>query len=84
MSDREFSFGRLAVASLGSATLVLALTTALIAFLEPGPGIGLLIVAVGVALAITAMGVVSTRMTRRGLGESTDDAGDSGDHVARP
>ncbi|MDJ0393144.1 hypothetical protein QMK17_07340 [Rhodococcus sp. G-MC3] len=72
MTDREFSFGRLALAALGSATLVLALTTAVVALVRPGPGIGLLIVAVGVALAITVMGIVSTRMTRRGLGEGSD------------
>ncbi|WP_072806389.1 hypothetical protein [Rhodococcoides yunnanense] len=69
MSDREFSFGRLALASLGSATLVLALTTLVVALVRPGPGWGLLIVAIGIAGAITAMGVVSTRMTRRGLGD---------------
>lgn len=66
--DREFSFGRLAIASLGSATLMLVITTVVIALLRPGPGWGLLIVAIGIAAAITAMGVVSTRMTRRGLG----------------
>lgn len=74
MSDKQFSFGRLALASLGSATLVLVLTTAVIAIVKPGAGWGLLIVAIGVAGAITAMGVVSTRMTRRGLGPDRDDA----------
>lgn len=73
MSDREFSFGRLAVASLGSATLVLALTTAVVAIVRPGPGWGLLIVAVGIVAAITAMGVVSTSMTRRGLAPDKND-----------
>ncbi|MCZ4078715.1 hypothetical protein O1W68_12240 [Rhodococcus sp. H36-A4] len=66
--DREFSFGRLAIASLGSATLMLVITTVVVALLRPGPGWGLLIVAIGIAAAITAMGVVSTRMTRNGLG----------------
>ncbi len=66
--DREFSFGRLAIASLGSATLMLVITTVVVALLRPGPGWGLLIVAIGIAAAITAMGVVSTRMTRHGLG----------------
>jgi hypothetical protein len=70
VSDREFSFGRLAVAALGSATVVLVLTTVIIAVVQPGPGIGLSIVAVGIAAAITVMGVVSTRMTKRGLGGS--------------
>ncbi|SNT21237.1 hypothetical protein [Rhodococcoides kyotonense] len=69
MSKREFSFGRLAVAALGSAALVLLLTTAVVALVRPGPGWGLLIVAVGIAAAITSMGVVSTRMTRRGLSD---------------
>lgn len=73
MSEKQFSFGRLALASLGSATLVLVLTTAVIAIVQPGPGWGLLIVAIGVAGAITAMGVVSTRMTRRGLGPDEDE-----------
>ena len=67
MTDREFSFGRLAVFALGSATTVLLLTTVIVAVLAP-----LLIVAVGIASAITAMGVVSTRMTRR-LGETESD-----------
>lgn len=75
MSDREFSFGRLAVASLGSATVVLVVTTAIVALVRPGPGWGLLIVAAGIAAAITVMGVVSTRMTRRGLGNDGDDRG---------
>ncbi|MDJ0361077.1 hypothetical protein [Rhodococcus sp. H29-C3] len=66
--DREFSFGRLAIASLGSATLMLVITTVVVALLRPGPGWGLLIVAIGIAAAITAMGVVSTRMTRKWLG----------------
>lgn len=79
MSDREFSFGRLAVASLGSATLVLVVTTAIVAVVRPGPGVGLLIVALGIAAAITAMGVVSTRMTRRGLGAEGSVEGGSGD-----
>ncbi|MCC8927694.1 hypothetical protein C5142_01630 [Rhodococcus sp. BGS-1C] len=72
MTDREFSFGRLAVFALGSATTVLLLTTVIVAVLAPPPGWGLLIVAVGIASAITAMGVVSTRMTRR-LGETESD-----------
>lgn len=69
MSEREFSFGRLVVASLGSAALALLLTTVVVAVVRPGPGWGLVIVAIGVAAAITSMGVVSTRMTRRGLGD---------------
>jgi Na+/melibiose symporter-like transporter len=69
MSGREFSWGRMALASLGSAALALALTTLVVAVVRPGPGWGLLIVAIGIGVAITSMGVVSTRMTRRGLGD---------------
>jgi hypothetical protein len=68
----------LAVASLGSATLVLASTTAVVAIVRPGPGWGLLIVAVGVAAAVTAMGVVSMSLTRRRLGPGADDPTVSG------
>ncbi|MGA9870146.1 MAG: hypothetical protein WBQ44_03210 [Rhodococcus sp. (in: high G+C Gram-positive bacteria)] len=73
MSDRQFSFGRLAVASLGAATLVLVATTTVIAWWRPGPGFGLLVVVVGIVAAIAAMGVVSTSMTRRTFGESAHD-----------
>lgn len=72
MTDREFSFARLAVFSLGSASAVLVATTVVVALVHPGPGWGLVIVAVGIAGAITAMGVVSTSMTRRGLGGGGD------------
>ncbi|MDZ7929442.1 hypothetical protein [Rhodococcus sp. NPDC076796] len=67
MSDREFSLGRLAFRALGAAVAVLALATALIAVLQPGPGVGLVIALAGVVGAIAAMGVVSTRMTRKEL-----------------
>ncbi len=76
MTDREFSFGRLAIASLGSATGVLVITTVVLALVRPGPGVGLAIVAVGIAAAITAMGVVSTSMTRRSLGDDRHDEHD--------
>lgn len=77
MSRREFSYGRLALAALGSATLVLAVTTIVVALVRPGPGWGLLIVAVGVAAAISAMGIVSTRMTR----DQPDDVPDERDDL---
>lgn len=75
VTDREFSFARLAVVSLGSATVVLVVTTVIVAVVRPGAGVGLGIVAVGIAGAITVMGVVSTRMTRRGLGDERNDGG---------
>ena len=40
--------------------------------LQPGPVVGLIIVLVGIAGAIAAMGVVSTRMTRRAYGRGDD------------
>ncbi|QII06077.1 hypothetical protein BH93_12470 [Rhodococcoides fascians A25f] len=67
MSDREFSLGRLAFRALGAAVAVLALVTGLIAVLQPSAGIALFIALAGVVGAIAAMGVVSTRMTRRDL-----------------
>nr|WP_314141349.1 hypothetical protein [uncultured Rhodococcus sp.] len=67
MSDREFSLGRLAVRALGAAVAVLALATALIAGLQPSAEVGLVIALAGVVGAIAAMGVVSTRMTRKEL-----------------
>lgn len=76
MTDREFSFGRLAIASLGSATVVLVVTTVVLALVRPGPGVGLAIVAVGIAAAITVMGVVSTSMTRRSLRDDSQDEHD--------
>ncbi|MFF0817677.1 hypothetical protein ACFYVR_21295 [Rhodococcus sp. NPDC003318] len=63
-----FSYGRLALASLGAATAVLALAAVLVAVLRPSGVWGLLIALAGVAGAIAAMGVVSTRMTRRAFG----------------
>ncbi len=78
MSNQEFSYGRLALAALGSATLVLTVTTIVVALVRPGPGWGLLIVAVGVAAAISAMGIVSTRMTRDQPGDVRDERDDIG------
>ncbi|CCQ16244.1 putative uncharacterized protein [Rhodococcus sp. AW25M09] len=68
MSDREFSLGRLAYRSLGAAVAVLALATALIGILQPSAGVALVIALVGVVGAITAMGVVSTRITNKEIG----------------
>lgn len=72
-----FSYGKLALASLGAATAVLALAAVLVAVLRPSGVWGLLIALVGVAGAIAAMGVVSTRMTRRAFG--TPDVGNRPD-----
>ncbi|EME21806.1 hypothetical protein [Rhodococcus triatomae] len=67
----NLSFATLALASLGAATAVLVLTTIVIALLEPGPVPGLIIGLGGVVGAIAAMGVVSTRMSRRAFGDSS-------------
>lgn len=64
MSEAGFSFGKLAVFSLGSAVAVLGVATVVIAVVQPGPGLGLVIALLGVIGAIGAMGLVSTRMTR--------------------
>nr|WP_051637681.1 hypothetical protein [Rhodococcus sp. UNC363MFTsu5.1] len=71
--------GRLALFSLGSAAAVLALATVVLAVIEPGPVLGLLIVLAGVGGAILAMGLVSTRMTRRALDDSADEERSAGD-----
>ncbi|AMY55325.1 hypothetical protein [Rhodococcoides fascians] len=68
MSEREFSLGRLAFRALGAAVAVLALATVSIAVWQPTAGVALLIALAGVVGAIMAMGVVSTRMTRKELG----------------
>ncbi|MFC9788963.1 hypothetical protein [Rhodococcus sp. NPDC127528] len=75
---RGFSYGRLALYSLGAAAAVLVVAAAAVAALRPSPVVGLVIVLVGVAGAIAAMGAVSTRMTRRAF----DDA-DAGPEPAR-
>jgi hypothetical protein len=64
----QFSLGRLALTSLGAAVAVLAVATAIIAVLEPTPGLGLAIALLGVVGAIGAMGFVSVRTTRRAFG----------------
>lgn len=79
MSEQRgaLSFGKLALFSLGAATAVLLLTTILLAALQPGPVVGLVIGLVGVAAAIAAMGTVSTRMTRRAFGDDEPHPGGS-------
>lgn len=70
-----FSYAKLALCSIGAATLVLLLTTLLLFALQPAAGIGLVIVLAGVVAAIAAMGVVSTRMTNRAFAEPEPDSG---------
>ncbi|MFD5810472.1 hypothetical protein [Rhodococcus aetherivorans] len=69
----EFSLGRLALTALGAATGVLLLATVVIVVLRPGPVVGLIVALAGVAGAIAAMGVVSTRTTRRAFGPDGND-----------
>lgn len=65
---RPLSYALVALSSLGAATLVLVVTTVVIVTVRPAPLVGLVIGLVGVVLSITAMGVVSTRLTRRAYG----------------
>ncbi|MGW6374847.1 hypothetical protein ACWFRB_02125 [Rhodococcus sp. NPDC055112] len=81
---RGLSMGRLALFSLGSAAAVLALATVVLAVLKPGPVLGLAIVLAGVVGAILAMGLVSTRMTRRALDGSADEEQGAGDRGGDP
>lgn len=62
---RALSIGRLALASLGAATAVLALATVVIVVFRPGPVAGLIVALGGVGGAVVAMGAVSTILTRR-------------------
>ena len=61
---RQLSYGRLAFASVGAAGLVLVATAVIIVVTEPPPVVGLLIAFAGVAGAIAAMAIISTRITR--------------------
>ncbi|MDM7488246.1 hypothetical protein QT969_08115 [Rhodococcus sp. CSLK01-03] len=70
----DFSLGRLALTALGAATGVLLLATAVIVVLQPGPVVALIVALAGVVGAIAAMGVVSTRTTRRAFGRGGHDA----------
>ncbi|MGW0175897.1 hypothetical protein ACWDUM_18905 [Rhodococcus sp. NPDC003322] len=68
----NLSFGKLALFSMGAAAAVLVLVTVVLAVLKPGPVVGLVIGLAGVAGAIAAMGVVSTRMTRRAFDDDAE------------
>lgn len=72
---RGFSYGRLALASLGAATAVLLLTAVVVAVLRPTGLWGLLVALGGVVAAIAAMATVSGRMTRRAFGDDESHPG---------
>ncbi len=66
--EPELSLARHALLVLGSATVVLLLTTVLLGVLQPGPTGALLVVGSGVVGCIAAMAVAarwSTRVLRR-------------------
>lgn len=73
MSEQRgnLSLGKLALFSLGSATLILLLTAVVVAVVRPSGGWGLLIALAGVAGAIAAMATVSRRMTRHAFGDDS-------------
>lgn len=68
----DFSLARLALTSLGAATVVLIATAAIVVLLRPAPVVGLIIALVGVVVAVAVMGVISTRVTRRAFGSDPD------------
>lgn len=70
---RDLSIGRLAVYALGSATVVLAITTAIIVLVKPPPVVGLIVGLLGLAGALVAIGYVSKRMTRNAYGRGDED-----------
>ncbi|TSD98167.1 hypothetical protein FOS14_14375 [Skermania sp. ID1734] len=61
----RFSYGKLAVLSIGAAMIVLLITAIIIGIVRPGPDVGLGIAVAGVIAAIVAMGTVATRITNR-------------------
>ncbi|WP_240918693.1 hypothetical protein [Rhodococcus sp. 14C212] len=58
---------------MGAATGVLLLATVVIVVLRPGPVVALIVALAGVVGAIVAMGIVSTRTTRRAFGPDGND-----------
>lgn len=72
-SGRGLSLGRLALFSLGAATLVLAAATVLLSVLRPSPAVSLVIVAIGIVGAVAAMGIVSTRMVHRAASDEHEE-----------
>ncbi|MBS9371764.1 hypothetical protein [Rhodococcus sp. B50] len=72
-STGDFSFGRHALMSVGTATVVLLVTAIAVVTVRPTPVVGLVIALVGIVAAVVAMGVVSTRSTRRAFGTDKDD-----------
>jgi hypothetical protein len=69
----EFSFGRHALLSVGTATVVLLVTAIVVVTVRPTPVVGLVIALVGIVAAVVAMGIVSTRSARRAFGPAEDD-----------
>ncbi|WP_305095412.1 hypothetical protein [Prescottella sp. R16] len=67
--ERDLSIARLALATMGTGAAVLVVTAVVVVIVTPGPVVGLVIALVGIVAAIAAMGVVSTRMTRRAYGD---------------
>ncbi|MGL4305157.1 MAG: hypothetical protein ACRCSF_03300 [Mycobacteriaceae bacterium] len=65
--EPQLSFARLAVLSLGAATLVLLMVVITLAVLKPGPVIALILACSAVALSLTTMAVVSRRLVDRAL-----------------
>ncbi|AEF39895.1 Hypothetical membrane protein [Hoyosella subflava DQS3-9A1] len=53
---------------------MILVATLLILALQPQPVLGLVIALAGLAAAVAAMGVVSTRMTRRAVEEMDNDS----------
>ncbi|WP_041450926.1 hypothetical protein [Hoyosella subflava] len=70
----RISYGRLALFSLGAGAGMILVATLLILALQPQPVLGLVIALAGLAAAVAAMGVVSTRMTRRAVEEMDNDS----------
>ncbi|TCN49454.1 hypothetical protein EV641_11554 [Rhodococcus sp. SMB37] len=64
----DLSIGKLAMSALGAAAAVLLVATLVIVVLKPEPVLGLIVALGGVIGAITVMGIVSKRMTRKAFG----------------
>ena len=77
MNERKkFSYAKLAVCSVGAASLVLLLVTVLIGVLKPAPVLSLAIALAGVVGAIVAMGVVASRITAAAFPRASEAKGD--------
>lgn len=65
MSEPRLSLGRLALAVMGVATLILGASTAIVLVLRPGPVVALLVVLAGIAGTIAGMGATAKWVLRR-------------------